>query len=335
MGTFDGVHLGHRAILRRAREVAATRDADVVAVAFDPHPASVLAPERQPPRLCSRERKRELLLGAGADRVEIVEPTRELLGMGPRVYVEELVERHVAVGFVEGDDFRFGKGRVGDVELLEKMGRELGFDVHVVEPVRTDLRSLDSVVVSSSLIRWLVGRGRVRDAAGCLGAAFEMTATVVRGERRGRTIGIPTANLDPADYADHSVPADGVYAGVAIIGGTPPPACRLQSACPEEERTPEFPAAISIGTKPAFDGRSLTIEAHLLNYPPPPDGDAGRGSASEPSGMKDAPHPDHLYGHPLTLRFTRFLRDQYPYPSLDPLLKQIHRDIDNTAAAVA
>ncbi len=272
----------------------------VLAVAFDPHPASVLAAERQPPRLCSRERKRALLLSAGADRVQMVEPTRELLSMEPREFVQRVVHEHAAVGFVEGDDFRFGKGRRGDVEMLEALGREMGFETHVVEPVRADLRSLENVVVSSSLIRWLVGLGRVRDAAVCLDRPFEMTAGVVRGERRGRTLGIPTANLDPADYADHALPADGVYAGSAAfleMNGEPA----------------EYPAAISIGTKPAFDGTGVTVEAHLPGYAPA--------------------DPDALYERPLTLRFTRFLRDQWPYPGLEPLLSQIGRDLEGVGRA--
>lgn len=288
IGNFDGVHLGHRAILATARELGDARDARVVALTFDPHPNATLDPANQPPRLCSRDQKLDRLRQAGADEVVVLEPTREVLGQEPRDFIRKLVSDFAPIAFVEGADFRFGKGRAGDIALLRQMGGEHGYEV-IIQPSRdVTLRDLSVVTVRSSVIRWLIGHGRPADVQRCLSEPFTLTSTVIHGEKRGRTIGIPTANLDLDTLNDHMLPADGVYAGYAITPG----AAR------------QYTAAISVGHKPSFGKVQLTIEAHLLDF----DGD--------------------LYDQTLTLAFTHWVRDQIRFPSPDALRQQLARDIE-------
>ena len=308
IGVFDGVHLGHRAILSAAREAArrlgvereGAREGGVIALTLDPHPALVLRPESQPPRISSCEAKLALLREAGADEAVVLQPTRELLSLEPRAFVEDLVRRWGAAAFVEGSDFRFGRGRRGDMTLLRELGREASLEVIECGPVEVELEPRFAVPVSSSLVRWLVGCGRVQEAARALGRPFELSATVVRGERRGRELGIPTANLDAAELADYIIPADGVYAGSASVEG-------------EGERA-AYRAAISVGVKPMFGGRELTVEAHLLDYTP-----------------DDA---DGLYGRRLTVHFERWLRDQWRYPGVASLRAQLTRDLERSRERV-
>lgn len=249
IGNFDGVHAGHRAILSRATDAARGEGQRVTAVTFDPHPAAVLRPGTQPPRLMNVEQKCNALRHAGVGRVVVLPATPALLALTPEQFIRRLVQEYNPVAFVEGPDFRFGKDRQGDNETLAKLGREMGFDTHVVERVLMPLHDQLLTPVSSSMIRWLLEQGRVADAARCLRQPYAIDGTVVQGERRGRTIGVPTANLDPAALTGRVLPCDGVYAGVAVL--------------PDGSR---FASAISVGVKPTFGQASRTIEAHLLNF---------------------------------------------------------------------
>jgi len=244
IGTFDGVHIGHAALVARAAELATPIGARVVAMAFDPHPASRLRPGTEPARLTGFEARAALLRAAGADEVVRLEPRDELLSLSPAEFVRTLlVPLHPAL-IVEGGDFHFGKGRAGDVRVLAELGRDAGFGVEVVPPVEAVLTDHLIVTASSSIARWLITHGRVRDAAVVLGRAYAVRGTVVRGDQRGRTIGFPTANLE----TELLLPANGVYAGVARL---------------DDGR--EFVAAINVGTRPTFDGHGRRFEAHLLD----------------------------------------------------------------------
>lgn len=249
IGIFDGVHLGHQAIVGHARALARERGVRVVAVTFEPHPARTLRPEAEPPKLLHHREKVRRLRAIGADEVIVLEPTRELLSQTAEQFIERLVEQYRPLAFIEGEDFRFGKGRAGDMNVLQRLGRRWGFEARVQPRVAVALSNYLRVPVSSSLVRWLVGHGRVRDTALCLGALFELSGPVVTGEQRGRTIGVPTANLAPEAFAEFIVPFDGVYAGTAVL--------------PDGR---SFAAALSVGTKPAFGEHPLTIEAHLLDF---------------------------------------------------------------------
>ncbi|MFI4860456.1 MAG: riboflavin biosynthesis protein RibF [Phycisphaerales bacterium JB063] len=296
VGIFDGVHIGHQAIVSAAREMAqAAGDCSVLAVTFDPPPIAVLRPQGAPLLLASLADRERWLRDAGADRVVVLSPDPELLGLSAQAFVGRLVKEHHAVGFVEGEDFRFGKDRGGDMQVLRTLGRSHGFQVRTLGRLEASLSDGTSAPVSSSLVRGLIGHGRVEDAALCLGRPWELTGSVVKGEQRGRTINIPTANLNPADYKGLTVPMHGVYAGSATL-----------------EDGSVYPAAISVGNKPTFGGHTQTIEAHLVGFSPD--------------------NPDALYGRPLTLHFARWVREQYPFANADELVAQLQRDIDQTEA---
>ncbi len=249
IGNFDGVHIGHRAILGRAVSVARTHGARMVAMTFDPSPAHLLRPGSEPPRLMSLDQRVAALKQAGADEVRILTPTSSFLSHSPDQFVAELVAAEHPVAVVEGQNFRFGKDRVGDIAALRELGQRYGFEAVIVEPVEVVLQDLLTMPVSSTLVRWLVARGRVGDVALCLGQPYAITGRVVRGEQRGRTIGVPTVNLDAEAWASRSVPADAVYGGfVQLADGR------------------RLVAAISVGVKPTFAGRQRVIEAHLLDF---------------------------------------------------------------------
>lgn len=287
IGVFDGVHVGHRALFNAARLLARRHGAGVLAMAFDPHPACVLRPAEVPPRLASADAKAALLQEAGADVVRLVPPTRALLERTAGQFLEHLVAETPVRAVVEGPDFRFGKDRRGDVETLRRGGERLGFDTHIVDPVRLPLHDQLVVTVRSSMIRWLLAHGRVADAARCLGQPFAWRGTVVRGEGRGRQIGFPTANIRPSAKEVVMLPADGVYAAEARIDDGPPLA-----------------AALSVGRKPTFGGPDdRVVEAHLLDF----DGD--------------------LYGRSMVVFFRRWLRDQVRFTDVDDLKRQITRDV--------
>lgn len=249
IGNFDGVHAGHRRILRQAKTLARAKGARLLAMTFDPPPAAVLRPGSEPPRLMESDEKTAALRQAGADEVVVLRPTPELLGLTAEQFVQRVVERHRPVAFVEGLDFRFGKNRGGDVHLLETLGPRFGFETQVIEKVVVPLQDQVLAPVSSSLIRWLLAHGRVADAARCLGQAYALSAPVVLGEQRGRQLDVPTANLDLATMPGRMIPGEGVYAGLATLADGSIHA-----------------AAISIGNKPTLARQDLTIEAHLLDF---------------------------------------------------------------------
>lgn len=246
IGHFDGVHLGHVALVGAARE-AVGPEGTVTVLSFDPHPLAVLDPAAAPARLTAFEKRERLLRAAGADEVERIEPSPELLSQSAEAFVATLAARYRPQVIVEGADFRFGRDRRGSVETIRQLADRHGYRPVVVGEVTAALADLVEVAVRSSLVRWLIARGRVRDARLLLGRPYELTGTVVRGEGRGgRALGVPTANLD---HADLLLPADGIYAGSA--------------RAPDGE---VYPAAISVGTKPTFGEHPRLCEAHLVGY---------------------------------------------------------------------
>jgi len=292
IGNFDGVHLGHRALLSRARELVGS-DGDVVAMAFHPHPFARLRPELTPAEIEPWETRIRRLKDAGADRVERLEPTPDLLGMSPAAFVDWLFETHRPSHLVEGPDFHFGKGRAGSVATLAELaagrgGR--GGGVEVVPPMVVSLRDQSEVVASSTLVRWLLARGRVRDAAYVLGRAHEVSGTVVTGDRLGRTIGFPTANLSTRCLC----PGDGVYAGIAVLADGS-----------------EAVAAIHVGGRPAIDRAEHRVEAYLMT----PDGARWNPPAGQPES-----------GWSCTLRLIGRVRDIVRVNGLEALVGQITRD---------
>jgi riboflavin kinase/FMN adenylyltransferase len=242
IGNFDGVHLGHQHVIGRARERAQADGLRVVAVTFDPHPMAVLRPDHAPLTLSDLDTRCRLLAGAGADDVFVIRFSREIADWTPeefidRILVDALHAQHVVVGA----NFRFGNRAAGDVGTLTRAGQTRDFDVEGI--------ALDGgpQVWSSTYVRTCLTAGDVEGAAEALGRPYAVTGAVVEGDKRGRELGFPTANVPVRDLA---VPADGVYAGWlrALEDGEP------------------LPAAISVGTNPTFDGvRDRRVEAYVLD----------------------------------------------------------------------
>jgi riboflavin kinase/FMN adenylyltransferase len=243
VGNFDGVHLGHRHVLRRAREVADADGSTLVAVTFSPHPMAVLRPEHAPTALTSLERRADLLGEAGADAVLALPFDRDVATWSPREFVDRvLVAGLHARAVVVGANFRFGYRAAGDVAALRELGDERGF---VAEGIELDG---GPQVWSSTYVRTCLAAGDVAGAAEALGHPYAVRGVVVRGDQRGRELGYPTANVPT--QALHAAPADGVYAG-------------WLRRCDTEET---FPAAISVGTNPTFAGdRERRVEAYVLD----------------------------------------------------------------------
>lgn len=305
IGNFDGVHVGHAHLFRIARE--AVGGGRVVAVTFEPLPAAVLRPERPMGRLTPRAERRQLLSElCGVDEVVELEPTPKLLGRTPAEFIGDL---HARLGFrliVEGPDFRFGRGRTGGLDTLRALGMEHGFGVLEAPPLSVELGDGTSVEARSSIARALLDQGRVSDAALVFGRPYELRCPTTRGDQRGRTIGWPTMNLDAAGRI---LPADGVYAGEAVL-----PDGSLKGL---PDGSPVI-AAISVGTKPTFGESPRTCEATLLA----PDG--------RPLAL-----PLDWYGVPLRLRFHRWIRGMERFDSLEALLTRMEVDRTEILAAAA
>lgn len=248
IGAYDGVHLGHRAVIGATREVADRLDAGLAVVTFDPHPAQVLRPENAPLQLVDLDQKLELLEAAGVDTTVVV-PFDELCASEtPDEFVHRvLINVCHAKAVVVGHDFHFGKGRAGSVETLAAIGRENDFEVVGLQLVaRPDGK--DESVSSTSIRRALAG-GEARTAAALLGRFHEIRGTVVEGDQRGRTIGFPTANV--AVPATMALPADAVYAAIYVH--------------PDGSKSP---AAVNVGKRPTFyqDAEHSLLEAHLIGF---------------------------------------------------------------------
>ena len=250
VGNFDGVHVGHQALLSSARILAGS-GGQVVAVTFDPHPAALLKPLLAPPAVQTLQERRECLFKCGADQVHVINTTQELLAMSAEKFIAWLRAEIAFDCIVEGPDFHFGKDRAGDINTLRAIGLKNNFQVHQVEPVEVALGDASSAVASSSLLRWLLQNGRVHDVATVMGRAYQLTGVVEKGDQRGRTLGWPTANIATGARL---LPSDGIYAGLATL----PTGARKR-------------AAISIGTKPTFGANARTVEAFLLDHKAPLD----------------------------------------------------------------
>ncbi|MFV0435284.1 MAG: bifunctional riboflavin kinase/FAD synthetase [Leucobacter sp.] len=290
IGKFDGLHLGHQAILHRLNDVARADGSHPVVFTFAGNPLSYLRPEACPQPLMSREQRLEAFAAVGVEVCVMVDFDEALASMPAEQFVTEvLVDRLRARHVIMGNDFRFGHRGAGDGELLRRLGRQHGFTAEVLDLVE------DPVVgpMSSSRVRDALLSGDVDAAALMLGRDPAVRGEVVHGDARGRTIGFPTANL--GGRIEGLVPADGVYAGWAVIDDADPQ-----------------PAAISVGNNPTFtpDGQSR-VEAFLLDF-------AG-----------------DLYGRRIEVRFAHRLRGMERYDSLDALLTQMNADVTRTRELLA
>lgn len=247
IGVFDGVHRGHQQVIGHAVKRAKERGLRSVVVTFDPHPAEVVRPGSHPPVLTEPSRKAELIERLGVDVLCVLPFTQEFSRLSPEGFVHDvLVENLHAALVVVGENFRFGHKAAGDVALLTRLGRSFGFAVEGAPLVSGE--GDGETVFSSTYIRACVGAGDVSAAAAALGRPHRLDGVVVRGDRRGRLLGYPTANVLARPYA--AVPADGVYAAWLV----------------RDKAGDRLPAAVSIGTNPTFAGQDRRVEAHVLDF---------------------------------------------------------------------
>lgn len=280
IGNFDGVHRGHVELLRTAQ--VAEPDGRLVAVTFWPHPMSVVRPDQVPLLLTTLERRKELLRNAGVDDIVVVHFTAEVASWSPAQFVDAVIRPLHPARVVVGENFRFGFRAAGDVSTLAELGAG-EFKVQAV-PLLTD----GTQASSSTLIRHAVAEGdfgRVRELSDNV---FRFSGVVVRGDRRGHELGFPTANVPvPSGIA---VPADGVYAGWVTRLDIP---------------SPRWPAAISVGTNPTFDGLERRVEAYVLD-------------------RDDL----ELYDVEIAIDFYARLRGQVKYAGREALIRQMHADVE-------
>jgi riboflavin kinase / FMN adenylyltransferase len=280
IGNFDGVHRGHAELFRIAK--AAEPGAQLIAVTFWPHPMSVVRPDQVPLLLTTLERRKELLRDAGVDDIVVVHFTAQVASWSPAQFVDEVIRPLHPARVVVGENFRFGFRAAGDVSTLAELGAG-EFKVQAV-PLLTD----GTQPSSSTLIRRAVAEGdfgRVRELSDNV---FRFSGVVVRGDRRGHELGFPTANVPvPSGIA---VPADGVYAGWVTRLDIP---------------SPRWPAAISVGTNPTFDGLERRVEAYVLD-------------------RDDL----ELYDVEIAIDFYARLRGQVKYAGREALIRQMHADVE-------
>ncbi len=284
IGNFDGVHRGHQHVIRRAGEVADELGvARVVAVTFDPHPIAVLRPEHAPPTLTTVAARVELLAAAGIDDVLVIPFSREIAAWSPEQFIQDiLVDALHAKAVVVGANFRFGSRAAGDVSTLRGAGDKHDF---VTEGIALDG---GPQVWSSTYVRNCLAAGDVEGATEALGRPFTVRGEVVEGDRRGRELGYPTANVPTSGM--HAAPADGVYAGW------------LRRLDTDDE---PLPAAISVGTNPTFDGaRERRVESYVLD-------------------RDDL----ELYGVTVEVSFVARLRGMVRFHSVDALVETMHDDV--------
>lgn len=292
IGNFDGVHRGHREVIRVAAQHAREMGRPLGVLTFEPHPREVLTPAAAPARLTPLRRKAEILRGLGVERLHVLRFDERLMRVSAASFVTDILLGELGVAAITtGRDFRFGHKRQGDTALLAAIAREHRLRVSAVDPV-----TVDGEVCSSTAIRAALADGRVEHAAAMLGYPFELEGVVRAGDRRGRTIGFPTANVHPLARRP-MLPASGVYA--------------VRAGLRRAGRLVWLPAVANLGRRPTFDGRGLLLEVHLLE-----------GGAE-------------LYGERLRVAFLERLRGEQKFAGIEELKAQIARDCERARAVHA
>jgi riboflavin kinase / FMN adenylyltransferase len=292
IGNFDGLHRGHQQLLTQGGLLAAQDRAALIVLTFDPHPMSLIAPEKVPERLMTLADKLDLLEQYGVSTAVVAESTPELLHLEPERFIDLVVDRFSPKHIVEGSTFGFGRHRRGTPEMLRELGTKHGYQACIIDPVQLQIDRDEVVTVSSSVIRKLIRDGNVGRAALCLGRPYSIAGRVVSGEGRGTGLGFPTANVGDVEQL---LPADGVYAGSALVA-------------PQPDGEPlRCIAAISVGTNPTFGGSSRRIEAHLI----------------------DLDEGDHNFCEArIHVEFAVWLRSQKKFDSPESLSRQIAADVE-------
>ncbi|UOY01582.1 bifunctional riboflavin kinase/FAD synthetase [Blastococcus sp. PRF04-17] len=297
VGMYDGVHLGHQKLIGTAVERARAMRRPCLLLTFDPHPAEVVRPGSHPAILTSMDRKAELVAGLGVDAMCVLPFTPEFMRLSPETFTHTVLVEHLhAAQVVVGQNFTYGFKASGTVDTLVAEGRRFGFTVEGVALANVgadDGPGEGDVTISSTYIRACVAAGDMVSAARALGRQHRVDGVVVRGDRRGRELGYPTANVETAPFT--AIPADGVYAGHLVT--------RDPRSGASRER---FPAAISVGSNPTFQGSRRTVEAYVLDF------------------------DDDLYGEHVGVEFAQRLRPMAAFPDVDALLAAMAEDVSGT-----
>ncbi|WP_243743492.1 bifunctional riboflavin kinase/FAD synthetase [Brevibacterium luteolum] len=295
LGNFDGVHRGHQAVLGQLAELARARGLRSLAITFDPHPRSVHAPDSAPEQITGLTERLARMSETGIDAVLVQRYSLDFADQTAEDFVNDyLVGRLRAKLVAVGRDVRFGRGNHGTIETLKRLGADNGLEIVTIDDVghAPDTTGRDS----STLVRELLAEGRVDAAAEVLGSPHTVAGTVVHGDARGRELGFPTANL--GEDSEGMVPADGVYAGIAHFDSDPE----------------GYPAAISVGTNPTFDGVSRRVEAYVLD--------------------KEFADFD-VYGSTMSLEFVKLIRGQITFEGMDELIAQMHEDVSEVRSVLS
>ncbi|TFV60211.1 UNVERIFIED_ORG: bifunctional riboflavin kinase/FAD synthetase [Bacillus sp. AZ43] len=296
VGMYDGVHRGHQKLIGTAVERARAMRRPCLLLTFDPHPAEVIRPGSHPAILTSMDRKAELVAELGVDAMCVLPFTAEFMRLPPETFTHTVLVEHLhAAQVVVGQNFTYGFKASGNVGTLTEEGRRFGFAVEGV--ALASVESEEDVTISSTYVRACVAAGDMVSAAHALGRPHRVDGVVVRGDRRGRDLGYPTANVETPPFT--AIPADGVYAGYLIT--------RDPRSGASRER---FPAAISVGTNPTFQGSRRTVEAFALDY----DGD--------------------LYGEHVGVEFVQRLRPMSAFPDVAALVAAIDQDVADTRSVL-
>jgi riboflavin kinase/FMN adenylyltransferase len=304
IGMYDGVHRGHQKLIGAAVARARAMRRPCLLLTFDPHPAEVIRPGSHPAILTSMDRKAELVAELGVDAMCVLPFTPDFMRLPPETFTHTVLVEHLhAAEVVVGQNFTYGFKASGTVDTLREEGRRFGFAVEGVSLANVDGGEggadggADEVSISSTYIRACVAAGDMVSATRALGRPHRVDGVVVVGDRRGRAMGYPTANVETAPFT--AIPADGVYAGF-LVGRDP------RSGASRDKR----PAAISVGTNPTFQGSRRTVEAFVLDW----DGD--------------------LYGEHVGVEFVERLRAMARFPDVDALRAEMDRDVVRTRAVL-
>lgn len=291
IGNFDGLHIGHQEILSVAKRLATKKHTELLLMTFEPHPMTILHPDKAPGILTPRILKQQLLEELGLDCWLIMKSEPKVLSHPAPDFIEKYVVEPIApTALVEGEDFNFGSGRSGNIELLKRLGPVNGFDVVTVPAKKIELSQ--TVRISSTMIRFMLTSGDVADVAIALGRPYKLIGRIIPGRGKGREIGFPTLNMEKPEQL---IPAEGVYAGYITLAET------YEESCSESEK---LPAVFSIGQARTFgDQHPLFIEAHLL---------------------KDRQVDSKLQY--MTMDFVEHIRRQHKFASADDLTAQIAKD---------
>jgi riboflavin kinase/FMN adenylyltransferase len=292
IGTFDGVHTGHKKLLGTAVKLARSMKGTCVVLTFAVHPRSIVNPRKSPPLLTSLEHKLDLLAATGADICLVAKPGSGIFSLSAEEFVQDILVNNLGVSMVVvGFNYSFGKGRTGNTALLKRMGKRLGFGVRVVRAVR-----VAGVPVSSTRIRLLIERGRLREASRLLGREFSIMGTVVKGSGWGRKLGCPTANIDPHHEA---MPPEAVYAVKAKVKGRTMHGVLNIGVIPSFKR-------MHGSTNLVYPGRAnkpeKTIEVHIFGF------------------------HKNIYGKTIEVIFVRRMRDEKKFSTASELAEQLKQD---------